>query len=70
MKIYEGPGLIADRSGATVLPIAIDGPQYTASGYLGGTEKVSQIRLRILAPEKIEVDPSIRGQARAKARPP
>ena len=26
MKIYEGPGLIADRSGATLLPIAIDGP--------------------------------------------
>ena len=67
MKIYEGPGLIADRSGATVLPIAIDGPQYTASGYLGERRKFPKFRLRILAPEKIEVDPSIRGQARRKS---
>ena len=66
MKIYEGPGLIADRAKATVLPIAIDGPQYTASGYLGERKKFPKIRLKILAPEKIEVDPSIQGQARRK----
>ena len=66
MKIYEGPGLIADRSGASVLPIAIDGPQYTASGYLGERRKFPKIRLRVLAPEKIEVDPSIQGQERRK----
>ena len=35
MKIYEGPGLIADRSGAAVLPIAIEGPQFSKFGYLG-----------------------------------
>lgn len=66
MKIYEGPGLIADRAKATVLPIAIDGPQYTVSGYLGEHRKFPKIRLKILAPEKIEVDPSIQGQARRK----
>ena len=66
MKIYEGPGLIADRARATVLPIAVDGPQYTASGYLGERKKFPKIRLKILAPEKIEVDPSIQGQERRK----
>ena len=42
MKIYEGPGLIADRSGATLLPIAIDGPQLTSFGLPGATQKISQ----------------------------
>ena len=66
MKIYEGPGLIADRSGAAVLPIAIDGPQYTRYGYLGESRRFPKTRLKILPPEKIEIDASIQGQGRRK----
>jgi len=29
MKVYQGPGLVADRSAATVLPLRIDGAQYS-----------------------------------------
>jgi acyl-[acyl-carrier-protein]-phospholipid O-acyltransferase/long-chain-fatty-acid--[acyl-carrier-protein] ligase len=29
MKVYEGPGMIADKTGATILPVRIDGPQFT-----------------------------------------
>ena len=29
MKIYEGPGMIADKAGATMLPIRVDGTQFT-----------------------------------------
>ena len=29
MKVYEGPGTIADKAGALILPIRIDGTQYT-----------------------------------------
>lgn len=29
MKIYEGPGMIADKAGATILPIRVDGTQFT-----------------------------------------
>ena len=70
MKIYEGPGLIADRSGATLLPIAIEGAQYSAFAYLGERRKTMRspkIRLRVLAPEKINIDASIQGHERRKA---
>ncbi|RTK92185.1 MAG: acyl-[ACP]--phospholipid O-acyltransferase [Rickettsiales bacterium] len=29
MKVYEGPGMIADKADATILPIRVDGTQYT-----------------------------------------
>lgn len=29
MKVYEGPGMIAEKSGATILPVRIDGTQFT-----------------------------------------
>lgn len=67
MKVYEGPGLIADRAGATVLPISIDGAQFTAMGYLGERIRFPKIRMRVLAPEKLEIDPSIQGHERRKA---
>ena len=35
MKIYEAPGLVADKSGAPIVPIWIDGPQY---GYFSKTK--------------------------------
>ncbi len=67
MKVYEGPGLIADRAGATVLPVAIEGAQYTAMGYLGERIRFPRIRMQVLAPEKLEIDPSIQGHERRKA---
>ena len=67
MKIYEGPGLIADRAGATVLPVAIDGAQYTSMGYLGERIRFPKIHIKVLAPEKLEIDPSIQGHERRKA---
>ena len=67
MKIYEGPGLIADRAGATVLPVAIEGAQYTAMGYLGERIRFPKIRMRVLAPEKLAIDPSVQGHERRKA---
>ncbi len=70
MKIYEGPGLIADKSGATILPIAIEGTQYSPLSYMKGRGKIvlfPKIRLKALAPEKINIDASIQGHERRKA---
>ncbi|MCW8929544.1 MAG: AMP-binding protein [Gammaproteobacteria bacterium] len=67
MKIYDGPGLIALKSGAMVLPIRIDGAQYSLFSRLKGIERrqfFPKIKLTILPPQKIELDDSIVGRLR------
>lgn len=69
MKIYEGPGLIADKSGATVLPIAIDGAKFTPFSYLekqGHIVWFPRITLTILSPVKFDADDDIHGHDRRK----
>ncbi|MEE8321389.1 MAG: AMP-binding protein, partial [Gammaproteobacteria bacterium] len=70
MKIYEGPGLIAEKSQAMVLPISIDGAQFSPYSYMKGRGRIirfPRIKIKILPPEKIHIDPSIQGHARRKA---
>lgn len=69
MKIYEGPGLVADKADAMVLPIAIDGAQFSPYSYMKGVGRVvtfPKIRITLLPPEKISVDPGITGHERRK----
>ncbi len=67
MKIYEGPGLIADKAGAKLLPIRIDGAQYTIFSYLRGKVKIRwfpKITLTILEPRTFDLPKSISSHAR------
>ena len=67
MKIYYGPGMVADRSGAMVLPVRIDGAQYTPFSRMRGRLRLRwfpRIRLSILPPRRIEVPAELRGRAR------
>ena len=69
MKIYEGSGLIADKSGAMILPIAIDGAKFTPFSYLEKQECIvwfPRIKLIILPPVTIEIDENIQGHERRK----
>ena len=55
MKIYEGPGMIADKSDATILPIRIDGAQFTYFSKLKNILKrriFQKITITILPPVK------------------
>lgn len=67
MKIYHGPGLVADRTGAQVLPVRIEGAQYTPFSRLRGRIKLRllpRISLTILPPQQITAPQHIRGRLR------
>lgn len=67
MKIYPGPGLVADKSKATVLPVRIDGAQYTPFSRLRGRVQLRwlpKITLNIQSPRSLYIDPEIRGRKR------
>lgn len=70
MKIYEGPGMIADKTEAMILPVRLDGAQFSPFSRLKGRVKIHtfpKITLTILAPQKFEVAKEIMGRDRRKA---
>ncbi|QNQ10176.1 acyl-[ACP]--phospholipid O-acyltransferase [Sphingomonas alpina] len=36
MKVFDGPGMVADKADAPIVPVRIDGAQFTPFSYLGG----------------------------------
>ena len=69
MKIYEGPGLIADKANASILPIRIEGAQFSPFSYLRGKVRIRwfpKITLTILEPRRVELPSDIKGRARRK----
>ena len=70
MKTYEGPGLVADKADAMLLPIAIDGAQFSPFSYMQGRGRIvrfPRIRMIMLPPVKITLSPDITGHVRRKA---
>jgi acyl-[acyl-carrier-protein]-phospholipid O-acyltransferase/long-chain-fatty-acid--[acyl-carrier-protein] ligase len=69
MKIYPGPGLVADKSGAMLLPVRIAGAQYTPFSRLRGRIRLRwfpKITLTILPPRRFEIPAAIRGRERRR----
>jgi acyl-[acyl-carrier-protein]-phospholipid O-acyltransferase/long-chain-fatty-acid--[acyl-carrier-protein] ligase len=69
MKIYDGPGMVADKSGATVLPIRINGGQYTPFSRLQGVVRIRwfpKITIQIMPPTHIEQHKELSGKNRRK----
>ena len=67
MKIYEGPGLIADKAEAAIVPIRIDGPQYSRFSALGGPIRkrlFPKITLTILPPRRLNLPSEVKGHKR------
>jgi acyl-[acyl-carrier-protein]-phospholipid O-acyltransferase/long-chain-fatty-acid--[acyl-carrier-protein] ligase len=67
MKIYEGPGMIADKSGAKLLPIRIDGAQYTPFSRLRGKVRIRwfpKITLTVLPAHEFDIPAEIKGRKR------
>ncbi|XSG85962.1 MAG: AMP-binding protein [Methylohalobius sp. ZOD2] len=69
MKIYDGTGMVADRAGARVLPVRIDGAQFTPFSRLKGRVRrrwFPKITLHVLAPRDICPPTEIKGVERRK----
>ncbi len=67
MKIYEGPGMIADKANAMILPIRIDGAQYTPFSRLKGKVHLRwfpKISLTILPPRRFALPDDVKGRKR------
>lgn len=67
MKIYDGPALIADKGEAAVLPVRIDGVEYTPFSRLGGMLRrrwFPRVTITFYAPRRLAIPPELRGRAR------
>lgn len=67
MKIYEGPGVVADHADAAILPIRIDGAQYTPFSHLKGKFRLRwfpKITLTILPPTRLCIPAELKGRVR------
>jgi acyl-[acyl-carrier-protein]-phospholipid O-acyltransferase/long-chain-fatty-acid--[acyl-carrier-protein] ligase len=67
MKVYEGPGMIADRTRAQVVPVRIDGAQYSLFSLLGGKVRrrlFPKITVTVLPPRHLVVPAHLRGRQR------
>ena len=71
MKVYDGAGLIADKAGAKIVPVRLEGFESTIFSRLG-PEQVRRrwfpkVTMTVLEPVDLNVDPDIKGKARRQA---
>jgi len=67
MKVYEGPGMIADKADAMLVPVRVDGAQYSPFSRLRGKVRIRwfpKVTVTILPPRRFEIPADIVGRAR------
>ncbi len=71
MKVYEGSGLIADKTGVPVVPVRIEGAEASRFSYLGAAQVrrpwFKKITVTVLPPRRIHLPDELRGRARRQA---
>ncbi|MCF6776581.1 acyl-[ACP]--phospholipid O-acyltransferase [Thiotrichales bacterium 19X7-9] len=69
MKVYQGPGVVADKAQAPILPIRIDGAMYTPFTRLKGKVKIRlfpKITLHILPPREFKLSDQLSQREKRK----
>lgn len=67
MKIFEGPGMIADKSGAVILPVRIDGAIRSPFSFMKGKLRIEmfpKVTLTILPPRQFTLPEDVMGKKR------
>jgi len=67
MKVFDGPGMVADKADAPIVPVRIDGAQFTPFSYLKGKVRLRwfpKISLTILPPRRFAIEGEMSGRAR------
>ena len=71
MKVYDGAALIAEKSGAMVVPVRIEGLEATIFSRLSRAQVrrrwFPKVRVTILEPVRLAVDDALKGKARRQA---
>jgi acyl-[acyl-carrier-protein]-phospholipid O-acyltransferase / long-chain-fatty-acid--[acyl-carrier-protein] ligase len=71
MKVYDGAAMIADKSDAMVVPVRIDGAEFTPFSRLSRAQIsrrwFPKIKVTILEPVKLNVNPELKGRKRRLA---
>ena len=67
MKVFDGPGMVADKAEAPIVPVRLDGPQLTPFSYLKGKARqrlFPKITLTVLPARRFAIE----GEMSARAR--
>ncbi len=71
MKVYDGAGMIAEKSGCMIVPTRIDGLEASAFSRLSRDQAprrfLNKVTVTILEPVDLKIDASLRGKARRQA---
>ena len=70
MKVYEGPAVIAERTKAALLPVRIEGVEFTPFSRLAGKVRRGCFRgfaSRVMPPRRLTVPEGVAGRARRVA---
>ncbi|QGP81273.1 acyl-[ACP]--phospholipid O-acyltransferase [Sphingobium sp. CAP-1] len=67
MKIFDGPGMVADKADAPIIPVRIDGAQYTPFSRLRGKVRLRsfpKITLTVLPPRRFAIEGDMTARTR------
>ncbi len=71
MKVYDGAGMIAEKSGRTIVPARIDGLEASAFSRLSRAQAprrfLNKVTVTILEPVELKIDEALVGKARRQA---
>lgn len=71
MRVYDGAAMVADKTGAMIVPVKIEGLEKSYFSRLNAMQVVRRlfpkVKVKILPPVKLEMDPELKGRKRRQA---